>query len=163
VLVVYASPLWWTNLEGAQVWRLARWGTDECIEYLLNAHPERCKAVMRRVQADNGRGRIGGLPELWQIALDGMAEDETLVDVETALDGELDEVLPEEPQKLAAGVWSFARVCHPERENRIPLLNECEGVSERACVLLRHEFPRLLLAARYVAGELRSPREPDFL
>ena len=69
----------------AERWRLARWSDDDCIEYLLAVHPEHCASVMRRIQADPRRRPLAGLPELWRIALDQLAANECMADVNVAL------------------------------------------------------------------------------
>src|SRR6185503_19330276 len=68
---------------------LAPWGEDECLEYLMAAHPQRCGSVMQRIAATPEFDRPE-TPELWSICLDRMAASEGL-DCESALRAHLDD------------------------------------------------------------------------
>src|SRR5581483_8230513 len=84
-LVVCASPAVNISPAVAEIWRLAPWGLDECIEYLLAEHHPQCASVMARLKADRKRLGLAGLPELWRVVLDRLAMDESLTDVKSAL------------------------------------------------------------------------------
>ena len=64
--------------ENIEVWQLTGWSQDDWIEYLLAKHHDRCVSVMRRVLHDDNRISLAGLPELWGIVLDRLANDETV-------------------------------------------------------------------------------------
>src|SRR5207248_9544739 len=70
-------------------YRLASWGQDDLIEYLLTVHWDRCASVMARLKASGDREFLQGIPELWTAVLDRMAGDESVGDVRTALRCEL--------------------------------------------------------------------------
>ncbi len=92
-LVVYASndsP----PRKHLATYRLAPWGDDDLIEYLLATANERCASVMARLKGAADRGPIQGVPELWRIVLDRMAADETVAGVRDALRRELAHAWP---------------------------------------------------------------------
>jgi uncharacterized protein YjbI with pentapeptide repeats/energy-coupling factor transporter ATP-binding protein EcfA2 len=64
---------------------MAPWGEDDWVEYLAATRRGRCSSVMERLRACDDRGMLGGLPELWRVVLDAMAEDTGLPDVASAL------------------------------------------------------------------------------
>lgn len=67
------------------VYRLAPWGGDEWIEYLLAMHRPACASVVSRLRAAPDCGVLPPLPELWRIVLDEMAADETITGPRQAL------------------------------------------------------------------------------
>ncbi|MEM8886144.1 MAG: pentapeptide repeat-containing protein, partial [Planctomycetota bacterium] len=75
-LVVYAreTPLRVPHL--AQ-FRMAPWGREQILDYLMTCYPARCGDVLARVESDPGRTRLGHSARLWRSILDGMAERET--------------------------------------------------------------------------------------
>src|SRR5262245_35485796 len=52
--VVFTSPLSQDRFRARQAYQLAPWREDECIEYLLAVHKERCASVMARLKSDAG-------------------------------------------------------------------------------------------------------------
>jgi hypothetical protein len=57
--------------------KLAPWGRDELIEYLLATHPKECASVVSRLtRAEEQQFR--GVPELWRVALDELAGNASL-------------------------------------------------------------------------------------
>lgn len=79
--VVYAAAN--ARGEGAAL-RLAPWGRDEVIEYLLAVHKDRCAAVMARLRPQDD-ALCAGLPDLWRPVLDQLARDDAIPDARTAL------------------------------------------------------------------------------
>jgi uncharacterized protein YjbI with pentapeptide repeats len=75
------APLWVHGAETAPTTiplaelKLAPWGRDELIEYLLAVHPEACKSVMSRIDAPFS---TDWNPYLWRLVLDDMSADESL-------------------------------------------------------------------------------------
>lgn len=65
--------------------RLAPWGEDEFIEYLLAAHKDQCASVMRRLKAGGDEG-LDGVPQMCALVFDAMANDETLRGVREVID-----------------------------------------------------------------------------
>ena len=108
-LVIFASagsgPKW-----ADERLQLAPWGQDELIEYLLAVHPQQCGSVMDRLARADDRQSIPGLPELWRIVLDRMAEDESVTTVHEALVRELDSRLPNRTIRDGGIPISFSQI-----------------------------------------------------
>lgn len=68
---------------------LSPWGDDDLIEYLLATRPNRCQSVLSRIRADIDRALLRGSPELWQIVLDRMIADDSVLGIREILDDEL--------------------------------------------------------------------------
>jgi uncharacterized protein YjbI with pentapeptide repeats len=58
--------------------RLAPWGRDDWIEYLLNVRSDQCSSVIRRLLPGDGEDALDGSPSLLRAVLDLMAADESL-------------------------------------------------------------------------------------
>ena len=71
-LVLYARTRA-LSLPHLAVLRLARWGMDEALEYLMARHRDACADVMGRLGADPGVGLLDGTAALWTAALDRLA------------------------------------------------------------------------------------------
>jgi uncharacterized protein YjbI with pentapeptide repeats len=82
-IVVYAAQ-WSQDPRAHAGYWLAPWGTDECIEFLLANHRDRCASVMARLLPMD-RTLCRGLPELWRAVLEQFARDETIRDIPAAL------------------------------------------------------------------------------
>ena len=95
---------------GAESYRLAPWGDDEILEYMLATHAERCGSVLARLKAAPDRYLPRGLPELWRVVLERMAADESLTNVNAALRQELHRGLPEDGQRAAAEKYCLAEL-----------------------------------------------------
>lgn len=162
-VVVYTAvePL---RLPVARSLRLASWTDDEAIEYLLAARPQACAAVMERLRRAADLRRLHGVPELWRIALDAMADDASLAGPLAALKRHL---------LLEAGgdaAWSaLGRHCLPlllaERateEGRIveAALKASSAVSRIA--VCRHRLACVLVAADYLALRLETGQPLDY-
>jgi hypothetical protein len=65
-------------------YRLADWGHDDLIEYLLTVHRDHCSSVMARVRKSD-QELLRGVPEHWQVVLDQLANDPSIPDVRAAL------------------------------------------------------------------------------
>ena len=165
-LVVYASPSSpSTELRAiAERWGLARWTDDDCIEYLLRVHPNRCASVMHRIKADPQRKRLAGLAELWRIVLDQLAVNESAADVRAALWHAACAWFPEAAERSAVGRSCFELWCNPVRADCVAdLLSLRQEVDKYACPLLRHSLIQNLLAADYLAEQLREARNSKVL
>lgn len=92
-LVIFSSPEK-HKLSDLLELRLAPWGTDEFIEYLLATNRARVKSVMARLEHDQHRSLIGGAPELWRPMLDAMAADESISNALGALRRVVDQAFP---------------------------------------------------------------------
>lgn len=143
------------------LYALAPWGDDECLEYLLAAHPKRCASVMKRLRAAT-RSETPETAHLWTIVLYEMAAEEALTDVDGALRRRLNRILSRRTRRIAREL-SFRRLAHPEGadpdESALWPRTGClgffltRGPSDEALRLLRTPQIRLMLAAEHLAGE----------
>ena len=135
------------------------WADDDLAEYLLARHPEQCASVMRRLRSAPDRQLPGGLPELWRLALDRMADDESVVTAADALRREVCAWLADRENLEAAQdyhlaaltkCWSVAKAAYGKLRSG--------SIDDRAFLILRHDPVQLLLAADGLARLLESPR-----
>jgi uncharacterized protein YjbI with pentapeptide repeats len=144
-------------LRGAASFRLAPWGNDELLEYLLAMHPLQCRSVLVRLQAAPDRHLPQGLPELWRLVLDRMAEDESLTCLIAALREDLQRRLPDADQRTGADKYCFAELTgRAIWANRFYLDLQRLHADAKALRLLRQDAVRLTLATDYLAGLLES-------
>src|SRR5579859_6031833 len=92
MIVIYAAAVPHALPHLATV-KIASWGEDEALEYLMAVHKDRCGSVMTRLRKSAEVEPLD-LPELWTICLDRMAEDDSLPDVDAALKQHLDLKMP---------------------------------------------------------------------
>lgn len=163
-LVVFTSPAA-TPAGADECLRLAPWGQDELIEYLLSAHPQQCGSVMPRLARADDRQSIPGLPELWRIVLDRMAEDESLTTIRDALVRELDSCLPSPRIREMAEDFARDSLCGDERARKFAFRKlSLEGDRVRRLMrLLGHRIIRAWLAADNLAGQLKADAPCVFL
>ena len=145
------------------VLRLAPWGRDDFIEYLLAKHPKQCASVMARLEhADVGYA--GGSPVLWAMVLDRMAGNESKTDVETIVLEEID--LRINNPALSAAVAD--RLIFPTEPDRIGVLGHSTNGSSAdenvftgdaysaAAEFLSHERVKFAFAIKRIAQRLRD-------
>jgi uncharacterized protein YjbI with pentapeptide repeats len=144
------------------VFRLAPWDADECLEYLMAAHPDRCASVMRRVRATPPDDRPE-TPELWTVCLDLLAADESIVGCEAALRRHLDDRVRGPLRDQARNV-SFERIVLPPLStfDEVQLYGHSgflgfllgRGLAAEDIRFIRNPQVRMLLAVeRLVEGE----------
>jgi uncharacterized protein YjbI with pentapeptide repeats len=141
--------------------RLAPWGEDEWIEYLLAGERNLCASVMTRLARKKAEHEmLGGLPELWQIVLDRMAVDESVAGPREALRIELDRTFTDcDLRKLVEGDCLAALVMRGQRSTgRVDCLRR-HSQDEALFRLTRHRAIQLLLAANCIADELVQDAE----
>jgi uncharacterized protein YjbI with pentapeptide repeats len=165
-LVVYASHV----LPACPVlsaFEMAPWAQDDCIEYLLSTHRERCRSVLKRLGDAVGEAPLAGvtasamdgLPELWRIVLDEMAEDESVATPAEALRHFLAAHLTDPTRRDAAMAMCLRSFCtqHPENE---PVAADVPDPAELARLdpfmgrLVRFRAVRALLAGQRIVWEL---------
>jgi uncharacterized protein YjbI with pentapeptide repeats len=141
------------------VYRLAPWGPDDVIEYLLARHRARCATVMQRIRPAD-RVTLEGVPELWAILLDELAADESLPDVRAALRRYIERQLPDTDVVRRAWNASLARltVQRPKALESAP-----PGFPAELMRVMRHSAAQLLLAADRIVADLHGDGECDFL
>jgi uncharacterized protein YjbI with pentapeptide repeats len=160
MLVIYTAveP---ADVRHLAVLRLAPWGEDECLEYLMVAgcSKQRCASVLQRIRATPGLD-APETPELWRICLDGMAADERL-GCEEALRRHLDErvhgTLREQARELSfeklvlPSLGSFDEVKLYGHSGFLGFLMG-RGLSAEDIRLLRNKQVRMLLAVERLVG-----------
>ncbi|HYF49563.1 MAG TPA: pentapeptide repeat-containing protein [Planctomycetota bacterium] len=155
--------------------RLAGWGTDECIEYLLARHPQMCASVMKRVGEFEAPEALDGSPALWRIVLDEMADDSELADPRAALRRYFDRVLTGDTREQARKC-SFAfmldetqlqRLMQTDIESaKVSLYKEWCQLSDSPSDLkaaMKCRLSRLLLASELVLLRLQTNPQPACL
>jgi uncharacterized protein YjbI with pentapeptide repeats len=157
--VLRGAKLVFTRCESARLlnvvsYRLAPWGDDEILEYLLAKHAQQCGSVLGRLKAAPDRHAPAGLPELWRLVLDRMAGNESLVSVSQALREELDGGLSEPSLRSRAETFSLAVFTKDERYAKKAREELGKRLDAKTLRLLRHDAVRLLLAADRLAGAL---------
>jgi uncharacterized protein YjbI with pentapeptide repeats len=146
--------------------RMADWGEDEWIEYLLATARLQGASVMARLKRAADRDTIEGNPELWRIVLDRMAGDATILSVRGALRRELAARLIHGAARrqvaevcLARLTNDPARVIAPEPEAELA----SHGHDARLLRLIRHRPIQLLLAAERIVADLAGCDVCDYL
>jgi uncharacterized protein YjbI with pentapeptide repeats len=137
------------------VHRLAPWDTDDLIEYLLAVHREKCASVMVRLHGAD-RDLLGGVPELWRIVLDQLANDPSILDARGALSRYL-QIHLSDPDRLerARGACLTALTTGSAG---LDLSAEIIGEAQLPPTIahyLRHPQVQLLLAAQRAVADLR--------
>ena len=142
--------------------QIARWGTDDLVEYLLAVHKEQCASVMARLRPD-GRLWLAGIPELWRVVLDRMAADPAIPDAETAIAAFLDAQLQQAGRGPLNRSIEFClqTVCRQRDLTIRDLANA--GVPREVVRLLSQPPAQFLLVARQLAEDLRRMEPCDYL
>jgi uncharacterized protein YjbI with pentapeptide repeats len=145
------------------VYRLAPWGRDDLIEYLLARHKERCTSVVRRLQAQDHL-LFRGLPDLWVVVLEQLTQDESIPTARHALYRYLESLLPDtDLLERSRSVCLNALTVTGEKEQQVreqqQKLHQVPGLGR----VLRHPAAQVLLAADRVAADLASEADCDFL
>jgi uncharacterized protein YjbI with pentapeptide repeats len=143
-------------------YKLAAWGPDDWLEYLVAAHRERCAAVMARVsQADCQL--LGGLPELWTALLDRLAADQTLPDARRALHRYLGEFLSDTDliERARSACLNALVNSNNKLDKNLSKLAR-PGFGPALVRALRCPLARVLLAAERMAGDLHGDGACDW-
>lgn len=159
-LVLYTSNLG-THGKDLASYRLAPWGDDELIEYLLAADRTRCASVMARLKLTDDRRFLQGIPELWRIVLDRMATDESVEGGRQALRLELAARMPDPVlrARVEDACLADTQAVPDDRLRRIGIWFLDQAILN----LIRHRPVGLLLAADRIAAALDGGGACDFL
>lgn len=145
------------------VYRLPPWSQDDLIEYLLSVHRPSCASVMARVQGEDHL-LLGGFPELWRIALDRLAADETLPDVRRALHRHLQEHLTDTDLLERARSACLNVLVTPELSLSDAVMAIARPGFENSLIrVLRHPPMQRMLAAERIAADLHGEADCDYL
>jgi uncharacterized protein YjbI with pentapeptide repeats/energy-coupling factor transporter ATP-binding protein EcfA2 len=159
--VVYTSASAAVSKGPATNLRLAPWGEDEWIEYLLARDRRVCASVMGRLTLVKPEAAgLGGIPELWDIVLRNMMGDTSVDGPGCALRDEFAAMVPDVDRRHLFECDCFAAVCIPAR--RLESLRR-HHPTEPLRRLIRHRPVQLLLAADWVADAVKRRAEADVL
>ena len=149
-----------STVEWRQTYRLAPWGRDELVEYLLARHPAACGSVMSRLRDDS---LCNGLPLLWVIVLDRLANDKTLPNVRSAIACHLQDMKlpPEIMLGLRGHAWRAMNDDEMTEGLPLPVQESVDSAEQRR--FLNSEPVQFLLACEHVVEQLRSPRGQQVL
>jgi uncharacterized protein YjbI with pentapeptide repeats len=153
-LVVFAS-----NHPGPKLLaelKLAPWGEDEWIEYLLAGDRSLCAPVMARLARRGAeRDLLEGIPELWRITLDHMAADQSIEGPRQALRVEFDRHFTDPGRReLIERDCLDALVVRGKGSTRIVDCLARHGPDEALFRLIRHRAIQLLMAADRIADDV---------
>ncbi len=136
-----AAPKWITL-------QLAPWGEDECIEYLLHRHPQRCASVMRRLQLAGDLPELEGAAELISTALDVLAADEGVAGAMDALAQQVDALLAQTESRRDLEALCLRCALEPAHAETIERVDGSGPRFNGEFKLLRHAQARATVAAR---------------
>jgi uncharacterized protein YjbI with pentapeptide repeats len=134
--------------------RLARWSSDEWIEYLLHAHRERCASVMTRLSAASDGEKLEGPAELCSVVLDELARDGSLPGVQSALDRHTSAVFGDAAAREQAASACLRVSFATSVAEAATLTRALEQLCGGAFRFVRHRPVRHALAAQAFAGQL---------
>jgi uncharacterized protein YjbI with pentapeptide repeats/energy-coupling factor transporter ATP-binding protein EcfA2 len=160
-LLVYTSASTAVSKEPAAILRLAPWGEDEWIEYLLASERRLCSSVMGRLAlAKPEAARLGGIPELWHLVLRRMMADSSVDGPGCALRNEFAAMVPDADRQHLIEADCFAAVCNPV--GRLGSLRR-HHPDDPLRRLIRHRPVQLLLAADWIACAVKQREEGEAL
>jgi uncharacterized protein YjbI with pentapeptide repeats len=136
--------------------KLAPWGRDEWIEYLLARNRRHCASVMGRLARCVVQGDLlEGIPEIWRIVLDHMAADGSIDDPRQALRREFARRMTDgDLRGLVEGDCLAALIIRGQSEiHRIECLRR-HSPEKSLWRLIRHRPIQLVLAADHIADAL---------
>ncbi len=143
---------------------LAGWTFDDVIEYLLDRWPDRCASVVARLKAaDEERAgesdSLEGCPTVWRVALDRMAQDESVTSAVDAVQDEVAELAgsPECLSVLQDFCLTVAAKRH--RPRSLPDTRKTEEFRREILRLTAARGIMLRLAATGVIASLKGPTE----
>ncbi len=145
--------------------RMARWGDDDLIEYLLARHPDHASSVFRRLRDAVDRSLLQGLPEISRIVIDRMARVETILSVADTLRLVVNDAGEELGDRTLASKYcaeilnmeaSFSQVSEATRDHCFTRTSiPKESYLGR---LLRFSSIRKITTADLIVGELKRQR-----
>ncbi|MCZ7648509.1 MAG: pentapeptide repeat-containing protein [Planctomycetota bacterium] len=166
--------------QGFAVFRLAPWGRDEWIEYLLARHKDSCVSVMNRIDGHPEVAELQGLPALWRVVLDTLAANDDWSSPAEALHAVFAERLSAERLAIARARGILA---HLETQENLTRTRACLGGGQalqrvlKTPVLVAREIQswepeiaalvdlplsQLLMAAEQVTEDLRREAECSY-
>jgi uncharacterized protein YjbI with pentapeptide repeats len=140
---------------GSYAIRLAPWGEDDVVEYLLARHKSRCAEVLAQLRSCD-RSELEGIPELWTLVLDALAENRAQPPLSQVLRAAILEKL-DGPAIGAVGLHGLLCVLKDEvgAAKPAPQLGAHEVAAE-VRALLRHVPMQHALAVGRIADDLAA-------
>jgi uncharacterized protein YjbI with pentapeptide repeats len=147
-----------------QTLKLAPWGRDELIEYLLATHSKECASVLARLTRADLQ-QLGGVPELWRVALDELAGDASLGGPIEAVVAYIQRCVtnPKVYEQLETScLEGELRSCVRASKDARPqgscffFVSESGALSRNVLRLLRHAAVRRNLAALALVAQLKT-------
>lgn len=158
-LVVFTSATDW-SVDTLATYRLAPWGRDELIDYLLAVRKESCGAVLARLQPEDIQS-LGGVPEVCRWVVDFLIYDPSIRDTNAAVLRLLEAELSDE-RMLERVRDACLRTCSSQNA---PGAVKIPGrkVDRNVLFLLRHDSVRRILAAQHLTTLLRNRAGGEYL
>jgi uncharacterized protein YjbI with pentapeptide repeats len=155
--IVLTTRMAFSDNDEWTTWHLAPWSEDDLMEYLLARHPARCGTVLAELRAGGGIDSLHGIPELWALTLDFLANQppSNVMPLLKALRVAFMAMVSGADQVHAALEYGLGAVLRDDK-----VLAESEHVlrvADNAPVLLgllRHEPLHKALAVGRIAGDL---------
>jgi uncharacterized protein YjbI with pentapeptide repeats len=140
--------------------RIAPWEEDDWIEYCLACHPAECVGILARLRAAGDTADLEGIPELWSLTLDFLAENPASIPIVEALRAAFLEKVGDPLLARAAAECGLAHVLQDSK--RIQSLAK-KLVRSDLLLLLRHIPMQHLLAVDAIAGDLLAAADCNYL
>lgn len=143
--------------EAHEIFTLAPWTRDDCVEYLLAADPAACGRVMERLRHDQ-QFLIPGVPELWSIILSELASNAEASSAKAALQHRLRHLLSDDALQRQLADCCIDLLTGGDVEAAERTIGQCCRGNQWNVVyrLLRHEAVQVLIAASRIADQLRQ-------
>jgi uncharacterized protein YjbI with pentapeptide repeats len=134
--------------------KLAPWGRDDLLEYLLATHPDACGAVLARL----GSAAAGPwTPRIAVVALEQLATNEQVYDAPAALASYVRERVPDDAQWTAACRYCLAALTSKGEELYAAVMQQAKaGCPGQVRMLLGHDEVRQPLAVEWLFSQLRA-------
>jgi uncharacterized protein YjbI with pentapeptide repeats len=136
-------------------YRLASWGRDEWIEYLLVAHKSHCNSVMGRLLAAKDARVLEGSPCLWRLVIDELAANESIASTTEALRRVVERLYA--ASDVSSAIRRFALVAAAPLENELDRETRAMAqltIERHLIRLLALEPVRTILAASALVSQL---------
>jgi uncharacterized protein YjbI with pentapeptide repeats/energy-coupling factor transporter ATP-binding protein EcfA2 len=145
--------------------RLAPWGNDEWIEYLLATDHRLCASVMARLELAKAEAtRLDGIPELWRLVLDRMVANPSLAGPRCVLKSELAALLPEPELRGDIETACFLAVSKKGADSVRYIRNVRPRLADEWLLrLIRHRPVQLLLAADSIVHAIKNRADREAL
>lgn len=138
--------------------RLALWGQDEIIEYLVTKSPKRCKSVMARIMKSDDLWLGNGSPNVLSAVLDAMILSDGIMSVEEAILTHFDSLDMTETQGARINRICIDQLFNSEVVGEL-LFKIVPSVLSRSMIkFLSNQTVRYVFAARSIVDSVTSRR-----